>query len=178
MNHKWTTEEEDVLTQNYKQNDKTARMIGVMLGLTKDAVKCKANRMGLSNVNTKIVWSKEEERKLETLAGKYTTSTIGRKLGRSVCAIARRTELLHISRRTRDGWFTQDAVCKIFGVGHHWLQHRIKSGELKATKDGSWEWRITEKDLKLFIRKHPMDLNGRNIDMLMIVDILAGVISE
>ena len=178
MNHRWTTEEEDILRQNYKQDDNTARSIGITLGVTKDAVKCKANRLGLSNINANVSWTKQEERKLETLVGKYTTSTIARLLGRSVCAVARRTTLLHISRRTRNGWFTQDETCKILGVGHHWLQNRIASKELKATKDGSWEWRIWEKDLKLFIRKYPMELNGRNVDFLMIVDILSGVINQ
>ena len=178
MNHQWTKEEEDMLRVYYKQDDKTARMIGGMFGITRAAVKCKANRMGLSNISTRRPWTKEDDKKLEFLVGRYTTSTIAGKLRRSVCAVVRRAERLALSRRVREGWFTQDAVCRILGVDHRWLQYRIKNGEIKATKQGGWDWRITEKDLEMFIRKHPMDLNGRNVDMLMIVDILAGVITE
>jgi len=108
---------------------------------------------------------------------------MARKLHRSPGSITNRIKRLKISRRSRSGWFTKREVCEILGMDHHWVQARIDSGELIAsyhnghrpTKIGSSMWHISEHDLKHFICRFPEDLNGRNVDMVMIVDILAGV---
>ncbi|MBA7471828.1 hypothetical protein ES707_07140 [subsurface metagenome] len=39
-------------------------------------------------------------------------------------------------------------------------------------------WHIEEHDLVQFIRKHPQELVGCNIDIIMIVELLAGIINK
>ncbi len=86
-------------------------------------------------------------------------------------------------RRVRDGWYTKKEVCEILGCEHKWLQRRIESGaliaswhsEVKPQKSGGALWEIRDKDLRAFIRKYPEELNGRNVDMIQIVELLCGL---
>ena len=38
-------------------------------------------------------------------------------------------------------------------------------------------WHIAEKDLRAYIRRYPEELNGRNVDLIAIVEILAGILT-
>jgi len=103
---------------------------------------------------------------------------------RSINSVVVMSKRLGCSRRVRDGWFTKREVCEILGVDHKWVQRRIDSGVIKATyhfpdrrpaKIGYSCWHIEENDLRQFIRKYPQELTSRNVDLIMIVDILAGL---
>ena len=93
---------------------------------------------------------------------------------------------LGVSRRIRNGWFTKAEVCKILGMDHKWVQRRIDSGALVAsyhyehrpTHKGGSAWHIEEKTIRDFLRRYPEELNARNVDMIMVVDILAGVTNQ
>lgn len=39
-------------------------------------------------------------------------------------------------------------------------------------------WHIEEKTIRDFLRRYPEELNARNVDMIMVVDILAGVTNQ
>jgi len=101
---------------------------------------------------------------------------------RSLNSVVVRMKRLHLSRRVRDGWYTKREVCEILGMDHKWVQRRIDSGALKAEphdpesplpkKNGGSCWHITEKDLAKFIVHHPQELNGRNVDLIIVVDLL------
>ena len=71
----------------------------------------------------------------------------------------------------------------MLGASQPWVRRRIENGSLRATQH--YEGRrpqargkpvhIEERDLRQFIRSHPQDLNGRNVDMVQIVQILSGL---
>ena len=104
---------------------------------------------------------------------------------RSLNSVVIMSKRLNCSRRYREGWFTKKEVCEILGHDHKWVQARIDSGALGATshygrrptKEGMSAWHIQEHDLVQFIRKYPQELVGCNIDIIMIVELLAGVIN-
>ena len=175
--HRWTVEEDDLLREKYKQNNRSSVYISGILGVTRDAVKCRASRLGLGKINTRRKWTKEEDNKLSVLLEKYTIASIAVRLHRSVCAIARRTTYLKVSRMNRVGWYTQQETCEILGVTHRMLDKYMGDGRLIATREGR-HWRIKESEIKRFLRTYPLEFNGRNVDLLQVVHILAGVITE
>ena len=91
---------------------------------------------------------------------------------------------LGISRRARGGWYTKSDISELIGCDHKWVQKRIDSGQLVASYHygsrpsfvGQSAWHIEADDLSRFIRRFPEDLQGRNVDMVGLVDLLAGVI--
>ncbi len=87
---------------------------------------------------------------------------------------------LKVYRRHRNGWYTQHEVMEICGVDYRVIQSWVNSGALNAhphyegAKPGR-AWHINEGDLAQFIRKHPEELHGRNIDIIQVVEILVGL---
>ena len=49
---------------------------------------------------------------------------------------------------------------------------------LQPQNTGQSAWHIKEADVKGFLRRHPEELNGRNVDLVAVVDILAGIIYD
>ena len=101
---------------------------------------------------------------------------------RSLNSVTVMSKRINVSRLIREGWFNKKEVCEILAHDHKWVQSRIDSGALKATyhyeerptQKGMSAWHIEEHDLVRFIRKHPQELVGCNIDIIMIVELLAG----
>jgi len=183
--HKWTEEERNIVRRDYTHTLQSAIEIGQRLGVTAFAVKGQVSMMGLGNHNNRHPWTPAEEVKLEQLLGRWGPRTVAKKMHRSLNSVVVKATRLHISRRDRDGWFTKRDVCEILGVDHKWVQTRIDTGAIKAyyhhgarpSQLGMRAWHIEEADLKEFIRRYPQELIARNLDMIMIVDILAGVIN-
>lgn len=174
--HRWTIEDDDILRESYQQDNRSSVYISGILGVTREAVKSRACRLGLGHLHTRREWTKEEDDKLSLLLERYTVSSIANRLHRSVCAIKRRATYLQVSRKTRLGWYTQNEVCEILGANHRLINRYMDNGRLRATREGR-AWIIKEKELKRFIRTYPMEFNGRNVDLLQVVHILAGVIT-
>lgn len=107
---------------------------------------------------------------------------MAKNLHRSVNAVAGRIQRLGLRHRYRDGWYTKTEVCEILGVDQHWVQRRIDAGVLRATyhngerpgKGGMRMWHIAEKELRGFVIQYPQELNGRNVDIVQLVDVLVG----
>lgn len=186
--HNWTQEEREIIRRDFRHSRQSAmelaERISRMSGdrVTQHAVRGQVAKMGICK-NGRKPWTPNEDEKLQELMGKYWPGYVAKRMKRSINSVVVRSKRLKISRRVRDGWFTKREVCEALGVDHHWLQHRIDSGALKATyhgdtkpcKNGGSCWHIEEKDLKAFIQKYPQELVGRNIDIILIVDILAGI---
>lgn len=183
-NHKWTEEDREVVRRDYQHTMASAGEIATRLGVTFSAVRGQIASMGIAKRSDHQHWTPKEKERLRELIGEYCVRRIARILHRSINSVVVMAKRLGCSRRARDGWFTKMEVCEILGMGHRWVQRRIDSGALKATyhhesrpsQQGSVSWHIEEKDLKEFIRKYPQELNGRNIDLVMIVDILVGLL--
>jgi len=183
--HRWTEEERNIVRREYAHSRESAKRIAEYLGVTEFAVKGQVSAMGLGNHDNRHPWTPKEEEKLKRLLRRWGPRMVAVKMHRSLNSVVIKSKRLNIKRRTRDGWFTKKDVCEILGVDHRWVQARIDSGALKAyyhygtkpSKYGMSAWHIEEADLKEFIRRYPQELIARNLDMIMIVDILAGVVN-
>jgi len=183
--HRWSDEERGIVRRDYAHSRQSAREIGARLGVTEFGVKGQVSMMGLGNHDNRHPWTLKEDAKLIRLLRRWGPRTVAVKMHRSLNSVVLRSKRLNIRRRERDGWFTKRDVCEILGVDHRWVQARIDSGALKAyyhygtkpSKYGMSAWHIEEADLKEFIRRYPQELIARNLDMIMIVDILAGVVN-
>ena len=114
---------------------------------------------------------------------RYHPTRVANIMRRGVNSVVIRSKRLCISRKVKDGWYNKKEVREIFGVDHHWLQHRIDSGAIVATphgnikpsKHGGGCWHIEQGALRCFIRLYPQELVGKNIDIIQIVNILVGL---
>lgn len=181
--HKWTDEEREIVRRDYKGTHASASEIGRRLGVSRHAVAGQVYILGIATRTDRHPWDPEQDDQLRELIPRCAPRTIAMKMHRSTNSVVVRAQRLGLSRRIRDGWFTQTEACAILGVDSHWLQRRIESGQLKATyhngcrpnRPGLSMWHIEQKDLKSFICRYPQDLTGRNVDMIAIVEILAGI---
>ena len=187
-NHRWTDEERDIVRRDYHYTSASAQEIADRLSrmtgehITEYAVKGQISAMGIAKRSDRRSWTPEEDELLRELAHQYCPRRIKRIMHRSLNSVVVRMKRLHLSRRVRDGWYTKREVCEILGMDHKWVQRRIDSGALKAEphdpeaplpkKNGGSCWHITEKDLAKFIVHHPQELNGRNVDLIIVVDLL------
>jgi len=182
-NHKWTDEERDVIRTLYRQDTESAQLIANRLGVTFNAIKGQVQQLGITKRTGRPWWRTDNDEKLKELIPRYSVTTVARMLGVSISSVVNRAKRLGLSRRSRDGWYTKRDICGILGVDHKRVQTFIDSGVLPATyhhghrpsKNGSGSWHIAREDLKHFIRKYPEEFNGRNVDLIQIVDILAGI---
>ena len=181
--HRWTDEERDVVRREYSHTHRSRDAIARKLGVSPNTVQYQVGKMGLAKKTDRRPWTREEEETLRELVPQMSLSTIAKRMGRSLNSVTVRANRLRISRRERDGWFTKKEVCEVLGVDHHWVQRRIDNGTLRATwhhgrqpqKSGQGCWHIAQKDLKTFLRRYPEELNGRNVDLPTIVEVLAGL---
>ena len=103
---------------------------------------------------------------------------------RSRVAVLVKAKKLKLPKNNRDGWYTEQDVAEILGMASRTVQGRIKEGLLTATshdstrpprKGKSAPWHISKASLVNYIRTYPKDLVGRNVDIIVIVDLLSGV---
>lgn len=186
--HHWTEEELEIVRRDFKHNRQSCIELAERLSrlsgdrVTQFAVRGQISKMGICKDGRKP-WSPRQDKRLRQLLSKYPPLRVARIMKRSLNSVVIRSKRLKIYLRMRDGWFTKKEVGEILGVDHHWLQHRIDSGALKARwhgetkpcKNGGSCWHIEQEDLKEFIQRYPQELVGRNLDIIMIVEILAGI---
>ena len=173
------------MRRDYAGTRESAMEIAGRLGVSVLAVKGQVGILGLAKPSGRRPWTPEEDRatrKPHTEKDRHLA--ISRIMHRSVNSITVRARRIRASRRNRDGWYTKSEVCEILGENGRWVQKRIDEGKLRAShhhgerpgrNEGLRAWHISEEDLREFIRRHPGELTGRNVDLLAIVDILAGV---
>lgn len=183
MNHNWTDEERQIVRRDYKGTNQSTQQIANNVGVTFNAVKGQVQKMGISFHPDRKPWMPEEEERLTELITQYPPYLVAKKMKRGINSIIVKIKRMGLSRRVRDGWYTKQEVCEILGVDHHWVQARIDIGALRASwhndvkpqQSGGACWHILEGDLRIFIRKYPHELHGRNVDIIQIVEILAGL---
>ena len=101
---------------------------------------------------------------------------------RSVNSVNVRMKRLGLKKADRVGWYTLREVCEILGRDHRWVRKRIETGALLAQRHHGLHktpdkcmWCIGAKALRNFIRRYPQDLDGRNVDLITVVHLLAGL---
>lgn len=184
MPHKWTDEDRQIIRRDYAHTHASAEAIAKKLGVTVYALKGQVALMGIAKRTNWHPWAPEDDRRLKYLLARYNIRRVAVRMHRSINSVVARAKRIHLHRRTRYGWYTKTEVCEILAVDHHWLQRHIDSGALKATyhngrrptQRGLAMWHINKKDLTAFLRRYPGELTGRNVDLLQIVDILAGLL--
>lgn len=184
QNHLWTEEEKEVLRLNYKGSRQSLESLASIIGcgVTVGGVKAQVQTLGLGRIR-RDRWSPEEDEELSELITCYSPEKVARAMHRGINSVVIRANRIGCSRKARTGWFTKKDVCQILAVDHKWLQERIESGALvasyhqgrKPTNHGAGFWHIDQADLKRFIQTYPQSLVGRNVDMIMLVEILAGI---
>lgn len=178
-NHKWTDEEKAIVRRDYKGTNASAQEIANHLGVTFNAVKGQAAKLGIMRQKCPP-WTHKELDCLEKLIHRHSVGTIARILHRSPNAVKVKATRLKLKLRLRDDWYTKLDVCEIVGEDHHKVQRWIDSGALKASwhngrrpsSEGLAMWHIEAKDLKEFIIKYSGELLGRNVDIQQIVWLL------
>lgn len=167
----------------YDGSSKSIKLIQFRFGFSESWVYEFLYRRGL---RTKRVypkrWTEENDEKLVGLLSLYDRRTTARKLGFTEKAIRSRIRRLGLTEtRCRAGWFTASEVGIILDTWLDIISDRIQRGEIKASPYNGGDnghkycWMITREDLRTYIMKYPRDLEGHNVDFVMLVDILVGV---
>jgi len=186
QNHKWTDDERDIIRRDYQHTHKSRQELAARLGVTEFGVAGQISNMGIAKSDDRRQWTPQEKERLAKLIPRYCSRRIARMMHRSLNSVVVMSNRIHVSRLIREGWFTKREACEILAHDHKWVQARIDSGALKATyhyeerptQKGMSAWHIEEADLVQFIRKYPQELVGCNIDIIMIVELLAGIINK
>ena len=184
--HHWNEREDDVLRLEYKQTHRSAMEIAVSLNIPWGQVRARCSYLGICKRTGRIAkryWTREDDARLKELIHTHALATIGNIMGRSTFSIKVRATRLKLGLRSRDGWYTKKEVCEILGVDRKRVQSYIDARQLKASyhnrskpgKEGMAMWHIDEADLSMFIRKYCHEFNGRNIDLVQIVDLMVGI---
>lgn len=182
--HHWTGDEDATLRRDYRHSVVSLKDLGERFGVSENAIRQRLNKMGILRQGVK--WSVKDEQYLVENYAKLSPRVISERLHKSLNSVVNKAHRLCVANRTRDGWFTKKEVAEIFGVDQGWINRRINGRGLKfdiepydpdrVPRKGSYaSWRISEKALCDFIRCYPEELTGRNIDFVVLVDILAGI---
>ncbi len=189
--HTWTDDERLIVRRDFSHTHTSrvelARRLSFMTGdtITEFAIAGQVQIMGIAKRDDRRRWTPEEERRLVTLIPRFGPRDIAKMMHRSLNSVVVKAQRLHASRRVRNDWFTKMEVCEILGVDHHWVQRRIDCGALVATshhgirpqQNGGASWHIEAKALRNFIRRYPDELTAKNVDLVFIVELLAGILS-
>ena len=182
--HQWTEEERDIVRCNYQGTVQSAQEIADRLGVSLVAVKGQVQSLGVAKITDRRKWDTSQDERLRELLEHYPVGQVAKRMGRTINSVSVRAKRLGISRRDRFDWYTKSECAAILGKNHRWVQARIDSGALPATSYygkerptqlGQSAWKIKRSDLRQFIRRFPEELNGRNVDLIAIVDILVGL---
>ena len=174
---RWNEAENGFLRENYQQGVTNAQLAALM-GVSRRALMDRAVRLGLMKRTDARRWSAGEEERLVALVGRVTAGQAALELGRSVRAVRQKASRLRVFWEDHDGWYSAKEVSRVLGGDDVWVARRIRSGALPAEKTGPRSrdaWRVREKDLRDFLRRYPHELEGRDVDLVQIVQILAGL---
>jgi hypothetical protein len=177
--YKWTPEELEIVRLNYKGSKNSViiiqRLIKDKYGIdrTYKAIQQKAEGIGLA-IKIFTVWSEEEKEQLKSMVGEYSTDNIAKKLGRTISSVQNETYVLglKLAHTNRSEWYTKEDLQHIFGVASESIEKWIQHGFINYSKFNKYIYKFTVKQVRDFIMKYPMELTGRNIDLVQIIDII------
>ena len=169
---KWTHEEEEQLRHYYPLYG--GRYVARLLGRSMDAVKIRADRIGVDG--TRPRWTAAEIKRLKAEYGKMPIEKLARLLGRTVLSVRTRTKSLGLRKGARRWSEEEIAVLKkLYGTVSaaelaRRLDHPQRSVVTKASEMGLGSLRtpITKKAVR-YIMKHagrvPMKVIGEAVRM-------------
>ena len=181
--HKWTQEEHEIVRRDYQGTHQSRREIAAKLGVTEFAVAGQIAKLGIANSSGRRPWTPQEDLELRELTPKLSNIQIAKRMKRSINSVTVRAKRLGCSRRVRDDWYTISDAASILGKDTKWVRCRVQDGRLKAKHHHhnsndpppGTTWHINRKDLKIFLQTYPHEMTARNVDLVAIVDLLAGL---
>jgi hypothetical protein len=180
---KWTEEKKEYVRVHYQGTNASKAIIAAALGVTPGAVGAQVHILGVAKLTGRVNWLSGEDDRLRELVSQFPLSSVAKMMGRSLGSVKNRTVRLGLSLRSRDGWYVKTEVAEILGVDHKRVQSYIDSGALKASyhngrkphQSGNDSWHISDAALRAFIVRYCHEFNGRNVNLVMITDLLAGL---
>jgi len=182
-NHPWSEQDKETIRVMFDQTYASECRIATLLNVTPNAVNHMVNRMGFRKIKRRS-WTEKDEERLEELLSQYSIDEVARRTKRSMVAIVVKAKRMGISANHRSEWYTAQDAATVMGMNSSTVANRIKAGTLKASphnslhpprKGISGAWHIHREDLKDYIQRHPEDLQGRNVDMILLVELLCGI---
>jgi len=172
--HVWTAHDYELLRTYYDGKSASIKKLEGLTGASHNAIKQKAIGLRLTKRQKPPDWSQEEYDKLAKLAPDYSPNQIAKKLKRSENAVSIKLYRMNICPNGRS-WYTVQDLIDIFGVNFKTVQKWVESGKLQAEryKSENGFWKVTPEDLRQFVIRCPLELQGRKVDMVFLVDLLA-----
>lgn len=177
----WTPARETYLRAHYDGKIKRrAEAIAARLGWPVYVIKHHAQVLGLCYPVDRRAFTPAEVAFIEEWTGSRASKWIAHRLKRSETSVVLKQKRMHLSRRVRDG-YTVAAVSEAFGVDHHSVDRWIREGALRAGRRGTARadkqgdiYKITEPDLKAFVRNHPTAFRLDKVDQVWFLDLILG----
>lgn len=139
-----------------------------------------AREEGLTRTRNDRRWTTEEEDYLELHLRKVSLKKIGAKLGRTPAAVKQHAYRLGISKCLTHG-YTLSKLSVAVGYTRTKVERWVNNGWLKGvrrqterTEGQSDVWYFSNKEVRKFIKEHPLEIDGRRVDMVWLVDLLTG----
>lgn len=172
----WSLDDDAYLRSEYNP-DYRGRVdaIAQHLGRTTHAVKRRAGLLGLRRPSRQQHWTPEEEHFLQNQAGTLLTTTLAKRLKRSVSAVTHKCRQLHLRNRFRDG-YTLDDLIACFGASRQTIHRWVHDGKLQIQHRGTQRphdaWFVTEHAILQFIEHHPLAFDLHRVDQIWFLDLL------
>lgn len=162
-----------LLQARYDSRTETIAQLSRALGVPHYTIKRWAQVLGLARTKEKP-WSESEVAYLEAHFHRLHVSTLARKLGRTVTAVALKAKRLGI-RKCGEG-YTVRSLALALGVDDHKVVRWINRGLLRASRrqtDRECDpYLITETAVRDFIARHPTEIDLKRADGLWLIDLL------
>jgi hypothetical protein len=177
----WTPQREAYLRTHYDGKVKRrAEAIARALGWPTWVIKKHAQQLGLAYPVDRKDYTAAEVALIEEWTGARSSRWIAKRLHRTETSVVLKQKRLGMSRRVRDG-YTVGAVSECFGVDHHSVDRWIREGKLHATRRGTDRtgkqgdiYKITDADIKAFVRDHPTAFRLDKVDPVWFLDLVLG----
>ena len=171
----WTEDDIEEIRLHYKQNPTAIAYLAKRLGRSIYAIKAKAAELGYVKSGRRF-WSEDENEFLRDNVGRFNVAKLSDMLHRSNNAIILHMKTLKLHRKDRVGWYTSTEVAGILGCSRQKINTLIIDKKLSVVPHNGRAshdiWEITRESLQKFICRYPGELQGRNVDIVQVVDIL------
>jgi hypothetical protein len=181
----WTKDEVEYVRVHYKNNRASLASIAKHLNRTTYSIHNKVSALSITNGRQKYKpWVKADEEFLKDKYGEYSMNKLCETLSRTATSITCKAYALGIKRCFRNDWYTLGDISKICGVAletvGQWIKDRklIADSEYNKNDDRVRVHRISIDAFRKFLRRFPIELQGHNVDIVQLVEILAGVIYD
>lgn len=174
----WTPERDALIRERYFMPGEMAKLVA-QWGYPIHAIRQRAARLGVGREKAKP-WTPAELALLEERAGIDTPRRLAKRLGRSLRSVMVQSSRLEISLRVREGYTAVDlAAC--FGVSTTQVARWIRLGLFGAARrryagksaehDPRDPYRVTEDQVRAFVKTHRTAYSLRTVDQVWFLDI-------